>query len=383
MSDTTNEPPVLLIGANIRFLAENAVRHLHKIFTVDHYGDWDLRNIAPGKSTRRDGGKMDLDSLIRLAEGRDYSGVVYGPGFENDLAALAKLKTLGDVLGCSTETTRRVRDPESLRRSAASWNFSYPPLEFRKIRAAQNGLWLEKPLEGMGGDGIGYLNPDSESAEGNVYYQAYVNGLSSSASVVSNGSDATVLGVMTQIIGDKSFGASGFRFVGNIFPNPFEREIIEQVTALADSLTLEYDLKGLWGFDFVYNGDVILIEVNSRPSAGMGLLDIATWNDLLGMHMDSVTGKNSNIIIDPGPRGRYFAQARVFAKDDAAFTGSEKWHERGARDIPFDGDFIRAGEPVLTVTASDKSYNGAMEKLRKEAELVYSSLSSAPVAQSL
>lgn len=375
--------PILLIGSNVRFLVENAVRSGHEVMSFDYYGDWDTARFAPNKSIRRDGdGVMSLDSLIALAEGTPNSGVVYGPGFENSVPSIIKLRGLGEVLGCSLDAVRKSRDPESLRRSAMSWNFLYPPIRMRRDEGLEEGQWLAKPLDGMGGEGI---TPAQESEGGRVkeYYQAMVKGLPSSAAVVSDGSEAVVLGIMTQIVGDKSFGASGFRYVGNVFPHPFGEEAEGQVLAIAEALTLEFDLRGLWGFDFIYNGDVVLIEVNPRPSAGLGLLHVATWNDFLGMGIDSVKGRRSNLIVDPGPKGEYFGQARVFARDDMVFNGVEVWYERGARDIPRDGELVKAGEPILTVTASAASYAGVLEKLKKEARLVMAGAVEKTAAQSI
>lgn len=375
--------PVLLIGANIRFLAESSVRHGHNVFTVDYYGDWDLRKLCPGKSILREGdGAMSLDALIRLAEGVENSGVVYGPGFENDISALAKLKSLGTIMGCSAESVRKARDPETLRRSAMSWNFIYPPVEFKLKESMRTGRWLEKPLCGMGGEGIRFVDDKAKAGAEDVFYQARINGLPSSAAVVSNGSDATVLGIMTQIIGAESFGASGFRYVGNVYPHPFHDETLGQVTTIAEALTLEFDIKGLWGFDFIYNGNVILIEVNPRPSAGLGVIDAVTMNDLLGLHIDSVKGASSSLIIDPGPSRGYTAQARVFAHEDVIFSSPEKWSERGAKDIPYDGELIKAGAPVLTITAAGDSYGKTMAALEDEAGVLYSSLTPATAASS-
>jgi predicted ATP-grasp superfamily ATP-dependent carboligase len=369
MLNSQDAPPILLIGSNVRFLAENAARHGREVFTVDYYGDWDTKRLSQNRSIKREGsGKYDLRALMNLAAGVQNSGVVYGPGFENDLMALARLSDIGKVIGCSLETVKKTRDPHSLARAATAWNFSYPRIAAEPADFMRKERWLVKPLASIGGGGIRFVDESSWRGAERVYYQKFHNGMPSSAIVVSNGSEAALVAVMTQIYGDPAFGADGFKFVGNVFPHPFTREIAASATTMAEALTLEFELKGLWGFDFIYGGDVTLIEINPRPTSALGLLDMATWNDLLGLHIDSVAGKKSNLILDPGPTGGYFAQGRVFAKADAIFTGSQAWSERGARDIPYEGDFINAGEPVITVTASDSTYGGALAKLRKEAE---------------
>lgn len=378
MLNSQDAPPILLIGSNVRFLAENATRHGREVFTVDFYGDWDTKRLSLNRSIKREGsGILDLRALMNLAAGVENSGVVYGPGFENDLMALSRLSDLGRVIGCSLETVKKSRDPHSLARAAAAWNFSYPKVTTELTDAMRKERWLIKPFASLGGVGIRFIDDTYHHGAERVYYQKFHSGMPSSAIVVSNGSEAALVAVMTQIYGDASFGADGFRFVGNVFPHPFTREITNSATTIAEALTLEFDLKGLWGFDFIYAGDVTLIEINPRPTSSLGLLDMATWNDLLGLHIESVAGKKSNLILDPGPTGRYFAQGRVYAKTDAVFTGSQAWSERGARDIPHEGDFINAGEPLITVTASDSTYGGALAKLRKEACDAHDSISPA------
>jgi len=374
MIHCSTQKPILLIGANIRFLAENAVRHGHNVYTIDYYGDTDTQKLCPNKSSLRDGdGQFTLMSLVDLARGVDNCGIVFGPGFENDLVARSNLKKIGPVFGADAESIRMVRNPDELSKAAASWDFMYPLSTMARPGSTGAVRWLVKPLAGMGGEGVHFLD-DTGSDRSDVYYQEFVEGLPSSAAVVSNGSDAAVLGVMTQIVGDESFGASGFRFVGNVFPHPFSDEIHKDVTAMAESLTLEFNLRGLWSFDFIYHQRLSLIEVNPRISAGMGLLGAVTMNDLLGMHMDGVTRTKSSLIIDPGSSGGYHAHARVFAERDGVFSGAKLWEEKGAMDIPHDGDVIMAGSPILTISAFGPSYREVVAHLKDKSKTVQASL---------
>lgn len=375
MGYSSFEKPVLLIGSNIRFLAENAVCHGHHIFTVDHYGDWDTRKLGPNRSIVHDSDEnFSIDSLVNLARGIDNCGIVFGPGFENDIKAVLSLKKTGALIGCGADSIRKARNPESLSLAASTWGFKYAKISLSEPDNIASQKWLSKPVNGMGGAGITEAGLSNFIETGPVYFQRFIKGMPSSAAVVSDGSSATVLGVMTQIVGDESLGADGFRFAGNVYPHPFAGDIIDQVTIMAESLTLEFDLAGLWGFDFIYDGSVTLIEVNPRPTAGMGLLGAVTLNDLLGMHIDTVTRASSNIILDYGAPSDYTAQARVFARRDGIFHGCEQWYKSGARDIPQDGEFISKGAPILTLTESAVTYQGVMEKLRGRAVTLNNSL---------
>jgi len=375
MGYSSFEKPVLLIGSNIRFLAENAVCHGHHIFTVDYYGDWDTKKLGPNRSIVHDSDEnFSIDSLVNLARGIDNCGIVFGPGFENDIKAMLSLKKTGALIGCGADSIRKARNPESLSLAASTWGFKYAKISLSEPDNIASQKWLSKPVNGMGGAGITEAGLSNFVETGPVYFQRFIKGMPSSAAVVSDGSSATVLGVMTQIVGDESLGADGFRFAGNVYPHPFAGDIIDQVTIMAESLTLEFDLAGLWGFDFIYDGSVTLIEVNPRPTAGMGLLGAVTLNDLLGMHLDTVTRASSNIILDYGASSDYTAQARVFARRDGIFSGSEQWYKSGARDIPQDGEFISKGAPILTLTESALTYQGVMEKLRGRAVTLNNSL---------
>jgi len=360
--------PYLLVGSNIRFLAENAIKHGHHVTTVDYYGDYDTRMLAPNRSILREGNReMSMLGLVRLAEGIPNKGVIYGPGFENDIVALRALQKLGPVLGCELKSARNARNPESIMRAAATWGFKYPETLLEKRSPTDSGRWLVKPLNSLGGGGVHFYSPTAPEPEGPYILQRHVPGIPSSVAVVSNGSDAAVLGIMSQIVGDKDFGASGFRYAGNIFPHPFADDISDKVTEIAEALTLEFDLKGLWGFDFIYDGAVTLLEINPRPTAGMGVIGACSFNDLLALHVESVTHSASERIIDFAPALRYTAHARVFSSVETTFLNAQEWISRGAKDVPESGSLIRAGEPVLTVCASAMRHHELMENLKTQA----------------
>lgn len=373
--------PYLLIGKDVRFLAENSVRHHHNVAVADYAGSWDTTRICPTRSISLDGdGSFDLRSLIELSRGEEYAGVIAGSGFENDIIALSKTAELGKSLGSSLEAVRKTRNPESLLRASHAWNFKYPDIFYKKKDIIEPGKWLAKPFSSLGGAGVVFADQKSESTPEGFYYQRFINGIASSAAIVSDGAEAITLGILTQIIGDEAFGANNFTHTGGVFPHPFGSEISKAVGEIADALTLEYDLKGLWGFDFVYNGVVNLVEINPRPTLGHGIVGCATWNDLLGLHIDSVTKKYSNLIVDPGATGKYYAQAKVFAKEETVFSSSAAWLERGARDIPFDGDIIAPGQPILTLSAESETYSDVLFSLREQAKELYDSFTTATTA---
>jgi predicted ATP-grasp superfamily ATP-dependent carboligase len=375
MTHLISKKPILLIGQDIRYLAENAVRHGHNVTVIDHAGAWDTAKLCSAFSIHRDGVGNDLDlrQLIDLARKIENNGIVVGSGFENDILALAKVGEVGLVIGPSLATVRKVRNPESLVRTARAWGFEYPEIAYDRDSLDAPDQWLAKPLASLGGKGIILADKVPAGSTEGLYFQRYVKGIASSAAVVSDGSEAFVLGSTAQIVGDERFGSSGYQFTGGIYPHPFAEEIRTQLENIADALTLEFDLKGLWGFDFIYNGSVTVIEINPRPTYAHGLVGSASWNDLLGLHMDSSSKKSSNLIIDPGPPAHTHAFARIYAREDTLFSGAAGWYSKGARDLARDGDFVAAGESLLTIHVEEDSYTRAVAALRHEADEVYQS----------
>lgn len=366
----------MLVGVDTRPLARNAVRRGHPITLVDRFGAAELDVAAEvtsrvlGREARPDSFTRALSDVARSGDRRAV-GVVFGAGFENDVLTLSRLNDIGPLLGCSIETVRKTRDPESLMRAGRAWSFLYPDIRYKREDLDDDGRWLVKPFAGLCGDGISFAD-ETDVVPAGSYFQRHVPGFASTAMLVSDGSEAYVLGVAAVIQGDPTFGAAGFQYVGCVFPHPFGDEIAAQVGAIADALTLEFDIRGLWGFDFIYDGTgVTVVSVVPRPPLTLDVLDIATWNDLLGMHIDALSSKNSDHIIDAGPRGRYVGVARVRATEDLIFSHGQSWRDQGAIDLPRDGDPVAKGDHLLTLTAEAATYRDVVAALRDAGRRLY------------
>src|SRR5438045_1223713 len=83
------------------------------------------------------------------------------------------------------------------------------------------------------------------------------------------GGRAVPLGVFRQLIGEEPFGASGYRYCGNILAAAGEDDAVaERACAVAGAVCEAFGLVGVNGIDFVEKGGVPhAIEVNPRWSA--------------------------------------------------------------------------------------------------------------------
>jgi uncharacterized protein len=60
-------------------------------------------------------------------------------------------------------------------------------------------------------------------------------------------------------------------------------------------------------------------------------------------------------------------KAVVFATEDVVIGDSERWLERGVRDVPHPGERIAAGHPVCTVVATAATPQDALADLEEQA----------------
>ncbi len=289
--------------------------------------------------------------LASSALQKECKNIIYAGGFENNIPALKMLENDVRLYGCSPAVVRKLRNNKSLTRAGRAWGF--------EVVDPGEDADTENILKTTYGE---YLySADKHASRG------YRKGMPSLAMVLSDGSEAFVLGTAALINGSGAARSAGYRFEGAISPHPFANEIEKQLANIADSLTLEFDIKGLWAFNFIFDGAVILTEVIPRPSYWMSLIDDSTMNDLLGLHIESITKRYSTIIVDPGPTGIYFARAMIFSEETVTFSGSARWLETDCFDISMDGELIPAGEPLLTIGHRGADYNGLIGQIHKTA----------------
>src|SRR4029450_6950138 len=60
-------------------------------------------------------------------------------------------------------------------------------------------------------------------------------------------------------------------------------------------------------------------------------------------------------------------KAVLFATEDVVIGDSERWLERGVRDVPHPGERIAAGHPVCTVVATAATPQDALADLEEQA----------------
>jgi uncharacterized protein len=341
-------------------LADLAMRDGHRVVAFDLFGDVDLRRSG-GRVVALPGGR--LTALVDAALEERPSGVVYGASFENHPGLVARLGERHTLLGNAPATLRAVRDPRRLGVALHDAGVPYPRT-FATAPRERAGRWLRKPVRGGGGTRVREWRGGALPA--GTVVQERLDGMPCSVAAVGDGVDAVVLGLTEQLVGQRAFGVRGYRWCGNIVPPRLpasERQaLLDQARAICSCLTRAFALRGSFGVDFMWDGErAWTIEVNPRPPAS---LEAIRGVDVFSAHLQGCAGKLPRV--DAAHSGA-IGKAVLFATDAVLVGDSERWLERGVRDVPHPGERIAAGRPICTVVAQAATPEDALAQLEEQA----------------
>jgi hypothetical protein len=293
-------------------------------------------------------------------------GVVYGASFENHPALVARLAERHVLLGNVPQTLRAVRDPQRLASALRDAGLLYP----RTFAAApddRSGRWLRKPLRGGGGTRVRAWRGGALPA--GTVAQERIDGVACSAAAVGDGVDAVVLGLTEQLVGRRAFGVRGYRWCGNVVPPRLpddERDaLLGQARAICSCLAAAFALRGLFGVDFVWDGErAWTIEVNPRPTASLEAIEAVHGIGAFGAHLRGCAGGLPQV---GDGRAGAAGKAVLFATEDVVIGDSVRWLERGVRDVPHPGERIAAGHPICTLVVVAATPQEALNELEEQA----------------
>ncbi len=373
---------ILIAGVSARGLVESAVRSglPHRIIAVDYFGDFDLQLLCESRSIRRDLGlPYSPQHLVTLAGDLTCDALAYVANLENHPSVVELLRRGKPVLGNRASVLSSVRDPARFFGFLERAGIPSPKICFPSAVSDldPNTRWLRKPERSGGGHGIAFHAPGTRVEPG-VFFQEYVDGLACSAVFVADGLDCTLLGISEQLVGEKEFGADGFRYCGSILGPVVQRrharwpEIIKGVREIVRAIAREFHLVGANGMDFILKERAIYpLEINPRYTASMELVERAYGINIFGAHLAACQGMPSDFDLGAhtATAPDYLGKAVVFATGDLIFHDPGGWYEHGARDLPPEGERIGRGKPVCTVFSrghSRQECHGGLTKVAAE-----------------
>ena len=353
-------PRVLLVGVSTRAMADSAARAGYAVTSLDAFGDLDQHRGVRALSLPRDFGvPFSVDEVLNTAESIETDVIAYLSPFENHPASVERLARGRTLWGNDGSVLRRAREPRG----------------FSNV-VDTNDRWLVKPRASGGGHGIRWWNP-GDAVPPHSYVQRFVDGTPGSIVFVAARGRVVPLGLTRQLVGDESFGASGFRHCGNVLTSG--RHMASAVRAAQDAAR-EFDLMGVNCIDFIAQGDgVVPIEINPRWSASMELVERAYGVSVFGAHAAACTTGELPTFELARAQGAadVFGKAIVFARHDVTCADTHTWlSDATVRDVPHPGEHIPAGRPVCTVFATGSGDDTCYANLVLRANRVYETLES-------
>ena len=369
MPNVTNDQRVLLAGVSTRAMAESAALAGYAVWSLDAFGDLDQHPDVRVVSLPRDVGvPFTVDALVRVAEQVETDAVAYLSPFENHPAAVDRLARGRTLWGNNSSVLRRVRKPGAVSRAAG---------------VSDPDRWIVKPRASGGGHGVEWWSPGNPVPAGS-HVEPFIDGEPGSITFVAAGGDLVALGLTRQIVGDASFGATGFRYCGSILHNGAHARALPQLfdsaLAAARGVVAEFDLAGVNCMDFIAHGGVAVpIEINPRWSASMELVERTHGVSVFVMH-SAACAKGELPTFDLAlaqTDAPVSGKAILFARHDVTCGDTVAWlGDDTVRDVPHPGEHIPAGRPVCTIFASGAVADACYAGLVARANSVYETLES-------
>ncbi len=344
-------------------MAESAARAGYDVTSLDAFGDLDQHAGVRALSLPRDFGvEFGPAAAAAAARSIETDAVTYLSPFENHPRAVERLADGRMLWGNGAEVLRRVRDPQAL-----------PSLE-----TVGSDRWLLKPRASGGGHAIRWWARGDPVPVG-WHVQRFVDGVPGSiVFVVAAGGGCIPLGLTTQLVGERAFGTTGFRYCGNILrPQRGPASVMDSAVALARDVARRFPLVGVNCLDFIeHRGVAVPIEINPRWSASVELVERAYGVSVFAAHAAACTSSELPVFdLAAQPDDGATGKAVVFARHDVTCGDTRPWLEDpDVRDVPHAGEQIPAGRPVCTVFARGATFEACRAALVTRANRVYETL---------
>jgi uncharacterized protein len=381
---------VVLAGVSTRAAAESAARAGYDVTAFDAFGDLDQHPSVHVVSLPRDrGARFSAHRAARESLTVDAHAVVYLSNFENHPRAVQTLAAGRALWGNPPDVLRRVRDPRVLSERLRRRGLPAPRVVDAGNGPPLEGDWMLKPLDSGGGRRVRYWRTDRGRSDGRrgiprtSYLQEFIDGSPASLVFAAARGQMVPLGFSAQLIGRHEYGASGFRYCGNVLIGAADAQfppvLFEQACAAARAVADEFGLVGVNGIDFVLRGSAAYaIEVNPRWSASMELVERAYGISVFAAHAAACADGVLPAFDLQGARqsGRVWGKAIVFAQATCVMGDTRQWLDDPAlRDVPHPGDGIDEGQPICTVLADAEDGLACEAALVARARHVYSGVS--------
>ncbi|MHC1572195.1 MAG: ATP-grasp domain-containing protein [Methanosarcinales archaeon] len=369
---------ILIIGYNTRHICRSAKRAGYNVFSIEHFGDRDLFDIADGVAVFEED-EPSPEKIRELMDDFEYDTIVRGPGFESwDLET-----TDVPVLNNDTKVFERVSDKFWLAEYLRRLDVPHPETYLiEDVDPSELDYPLmAKPRRGAGGVENLLIRSceeleDAKSTHRDFIVQEYIDGRTVSISLIASHGEARSIAASEQI----SFPwltEMPYAYTGNI--TPFLGRHVSLMEELAELVASDLGLVGSNGVDFLIGRDgIVLLEVNPRFQGTLETVEEAYGINLFSMHVDSFSG-----ILPERQRARAFAgKAILFAAQDIWIDEAKsdmlfECYKKGiVSDVSREGTLMAKNRPLTTIFSRGRTRKEVLDRLRTTTEYMNNILNS-------
>ena len=266
---------VAIVGASARAAAFSVIRSGRKAVAADLFGDADLQQACPVTPV-----SPYPEGLLDWLRETSCDGWLYTGALENFPELVDQLAMVRPLLGNPGNVLRRVRNPLLLAEVLTRHELPFPETRKSSVGLPSDGSWLAKTCQGSSGSGV---EPFTAGIGNDKFFQRFIQGTACSAVFAG----PRLLGITRQLVGEVWAGAGRFQYCGSVAPWPLPTAAEKQLRLLGEVLVDEFDLVGLYGVDFAFDGQrPWAIEVNPRYTAAVEVVERARHINAIDWHLD-------------------------------------------------------------------------------------------------
>lgn len=283
--------------------------------------------------------------------------LLWGGGLESQPDLLEQLSKICPVLGSALDAVRVLHDREALRTACA---FLGIPVPTESLTAA-SGRWLRKRAGQAGGWHVNAVQGDARARD-DIYFQAWVPGITGSVTLLVGAANIAVLGFNRLLTRGEHY-ARDYRYLGAVGHLELTPQMREACVRHASAFARHFGWRGLCGLDFIVgdDGHPVFIDFNPRPVATVELH--AAPGPALAAHLAACRGAWMPLPVWPGVR----AHRIIEADGPIQIPNSLDW-PAWVSDRPNPAQRFSAAEPICTAHAVDSTAAQSVALLEARAQ---------------
>lgn len=335
---------VLVVGNNVRNVAESARKAGFEVYATTKFADADLSIYC--KETLRLGDELAEREIAEIVEAKAEeigAKIVLCSGFET-------LNVKRELLCNEPGICEKVADKLKFYMELEKAGLPFPEL------LSDDGEGIVKPRKGGGGEEVGIARNTPEGC----IKQRFIEGLPCSVSLIAYEGKSIPIACNMMYAGWKEMNAEGFRYSGNLTPLQVSKDTRQKLEKLAVEAVELFDLTGSVGVDFILAEKPYILEINPRFQ---GSLDSIEWScdvNVFRMHAKAF----ERLLPEKCRPKRVAIRSILFSPSNVTIKESLSGNPFFA-DVPNVNDFYQKNDPLVSILASGNSKEEVEQKILK------------------